>query len=118
MEEKSCDNLMGTKKSQSLSVVWHVVLSRQEYTTRPFTEGARVTRDKQFVQLRSYDSRSYPHRFLRSLTKIRNSLTNVRWLCYLVNMQNDEIKDTMNLRVLKVLASETRLTILEWLKDH
>jgi DNA-binding transcriptional ArsR family regulator len=32
-------------------------------------------------------------------------------------MRNDEIKDTMILRVLKVLASETRLTILEWLKD-
>jgi DNA-binding transcriptional ArsR family regulator len=32
-------------------------------------------------------------------------------------MRNDEIKDTMMLRVLKVLASETRLTILEWLKD-
>ncbi len=48
---------------------------------------------------------------------IRNPLTNVRWVCYLVNMRNDEIKDTMILRVLKALASETRLTILEWLKD-
>jgi len=32
-------------------------------------------------------------------------------------MRNSEIKDTMILRVLKALSSETRLTILEWLKD-
>lgn len=44
-------------------------------------------------------------------------LTGITWICYLVIMLNDESMDKLNLRVLKVLASETRLTILEWLKD-
>jgi len=55
--------------------------------------------------------------YIKTSVSIQNPLTNVRWVCYLVNMRNDEIKDTMILRVLKALASETRLTILEWLKD-
>lgn len=32
-------------------------------------------------------------------------------------MQNDEIEAIRDLRVLKALANETRLTVLEWLKD-
>lgn len=32
-------------------------------------------------------------------------------------MLNNETKERVNVRLLKVLASETRLTILEWLKD-
>ncbi len=32
-------------------------------------------------------------------------------------MLNDEMNDKMTLRTLKALASETRLTILEWLKE-
>lgn len=32
-------------------------------------------------------------------------------------MLNSETKDRMNVRLLKALASETRLAILEWLKD-
>lgn len=37
--------------------------------------------------------------------------------CYLVIMLNDKIDNKMNLQVLKALASEPRLAILEWLKD-
>ncbi len=32
-------------------------------------------------------------------------------------MLNDELNDKLNVRVLKALASEPRLAILEWLKD-
>ena len=44
-------------------------------------------------------------------------LTSATQICYLVIMLNNETKGRVNLRLLKVLASETRLTILEWLKD-
>lgn len=36
---------------------------------------------------------------------------------YLVNMRNSEIEPALSVRVLKALANETRLTVLEWLKD-
>jgi ArsR family transcriptional regulator len=32
-------------------------------------------------------------------------------------MRNNETRDPMRVRVLKALASETRLSVLEWLKD-
>jgi DNA-binding transcriptional ArsR family regulator len=44
-------------------------------------------------------------------------LTRVTDVWYLVYMLNDEMNDKMMLRTLKALASDTRLTILEWLKD-
>jgi len=44
-------------------------------------------------------------------------LTSATQICYLVIMLNDKTKNWANVRLLKVLASETRLTILEWLKD-
>lgn len=47
----------------------------------------------------------------------RSSLTSLLLLRYLANMRNEEIADSLHLRILKALASETRLTILEWLKD-
>lgn len=56
--------------------------------------------------------RSQPDRLL-----IGGPLTNATKVCYLVIMLNNKAKNERNLRVLKVLASETRLTILEWLKD-
>ncbi len=37
--------------------------------------------------------------------------------CYLANMQNHKNMDATHLRVLKALASDTRLSILEWLKE-
>lgn len=47
----------------------------------------------------------------------RGPLTSATQIWYLVIMLNDEIKNQVNIRLLKALASETRLTILEWLKD-
>ena len=44
-------------------------------------------------------------------------LTGATSTCYLVIMLNNETNDRMHVSLLKVLASETRLTILGWLKD-
>jgi DNA-binding transcriptional ArsR family regulator len=50
-------------------------------------------------------------------TWLHNILTIARPLWYLANMQNDETSASMSLRVFKALASQTRLTVLDWLKD-
>jgi DNA-binding transcriptional ArsR family regulator len=44
-------------------------------------------------------------------------LIHTAMFCYLANMQNDETTDAHHLHVLKALASDTRLSILDWLKD-
>lgn len=44
-------------------------------------------------------------------------MTHARRLWYLVIMRNDKTAARGTLPVLKALASETRLTVLEWLKD-
>lgn len=54
---------------------------------------------------------------LLSITGAALLLTGRRRVCYLVSMRNDEIVSARSLRVLKALANETRLTVLEWLKD-
>lgn len=60
------------------------------------------------------DRQDYP-RMLQNQSQ--EALTNKLQVCYLVIMLNNKTDNTANLRVLKALASETRLTILVWLKD-